>query len=95
MNHLTQSEVFGRHVGKVIRTARRQLPLVPNNKHLYATIDIVFELKNDKNHKVEHVIRDNTCLLYTSFLNLLLKPTPQISMIFYPFKELIISNCWR
>ena len=60
MNHLTQSEVFGRHVGKVIRTARRQLPLVPNNKHLYATIDIVFELKNDKNHKVEHVIRDNT-----------------------------------
>ena len=60
MNNLTQSEVFGRHVGKVMRLARRRLLEGPNNKQLYATIDIVFELVNEKNHKVEHVMRDNT-----------------------------------
>ena len=60
MNNLTQSEVFGQHVGKVMRLARRQLLEGPNNKQLYATIDIVFELVNEKNHKVEHVMRDNT-----------------------------------
>ena len=60
MSHIPQSELFGRHFRKVVESARREIPKHPHNKHVYATIDIVFELKDDKNHKVEHVLYDNT-----------------------------------
>lgn len=71
MSRLPQSELFGRHFRKVVESARREIPKYPRNKHVYATIDIVFELKDDSfdqrsnglrsnNHTVEHVLYDNT-----------------------------------